>query len=532
MIKDNSATNESEGKVTSGKTHSFWIDSLDPLKYKSLSGDQQTDVVIVGGGIAGLSVAYCLLKSGRKVILIEDGYLGSGETGRTTAHIVNALDDLYSNIERVFGEKGSREAANSHTAAIDFVEQVVIENNIECDFRRVDGYMFLHPTDERKTLEEELKATHRAGLETFLLSNVPGIAVEDGPSLHYPKQAQFHPLKYLKGLADAITNLGGTIFTETHASEINSDGVKANKFFIKANYIVVATNTPVNNIFTMHTKQFPFRTYVIGALIPKKAIRPALWWDSGDQNSKHYTQPYHYVRVQDFDRDNYLLISGGEDHKTGQGDKEDLPEENRYEALVKWTKERFPEMDKVLHRWSGQVMEPIDHLAFIGKNPGNNNIYICTGDSGNGMTHGTIAGILITDLINGKENPWEQIYDPSRLLFDKAGTYLKEIGSMGAQYADFLNSGDIDSAKELKPGEGAILRVGLKKIALYKDLEGSLKAFSAICPHLGCVLHWNGEESSFDCPCHGSRFTCTGKVVNGPATSDLKPVEITEKMEA
>ncbi|HUR10720.1 MAG TPA: FAD-dependent oxidoreductase, partial [Flavitalea sp.] len=309
-------------------------------------------------------------------------------------------------------------------------------------------------------------------------------------------------------------------------------GVKVNGYFVQADHIVVATNSPVNDLVTMHTKQFPFRTYVIGGLIKKSVIEPALWWDTGNQKSKWYSQPYHYVRLQDYDENNYLLIAGGEDHKTGQADKEEIPEEERYQALEKWTRAKFPLLENIIHRWSGQVMEPIDHLGFIGKNPGDENTYIVTGDSGNGMTHGTIAGMLITDLINKKENPWQKIYDPARLMFDVAGTYAKEIGSMAGQYLDFLTPGDINSAKEIEPGDGAIMRVGMKKIAVFKDEQGMVHAFSAVCPHLGCVVQWNREEKSFDCPCHGSRFTCTGKVVNGPAISDLKEVKVTGKMEA
>jgi glycine/D-amino acid oxidase-like deaminating enzyme/nitrite reductase/ring-hydroxylating ferredoxin subunit len=524
--------NHSDGKETSGASTSFWVDSTEPIKFSVLDSSQQTDVVVVGGGIAGLTVAYCLCKKGQQVILIEDGYLGSGETGHTTAHIVNALDDFYSNIESHFGENGARLAAESHTAAIDFVEKVVNENNIDCEFRRVDGYMFLHETDKRKTLEDESEATKRAGVPTQLLNEVPGIPSEKSICLHYPRQAQFHPLRYLKGLAEAIMSMGGQIYTETHADKISENGVEANGFFIEAKHVVVATNTPINDIVTIHTKQFPFRSYVIGGLVPRERIKPALWWDSGDQQSKWYTQPYHYVRVADYDDRHYLLISGGEDHKTGQADSEDIPEENRFTALEEWTRKRFPQMENIVYKWSGQVMEPIDHLAFIGRNPGDKNIYIATGDSGNGMTHGTIAGMLISDLITGKQNAWEKIYDPSRLQFDVAGTYLKEAGNMAMQYIDHLTPGDVASASELNPGEGAIIRSGLKKVAVYKDETGKLQAFSAVCPHLGCVVQWNGEEKSFDCPCHGSRFTCSGKVVNGPARTDLKSIAIDDKVEA
>lgn len=186
-------------------------------------------------------------------------------------------------------------------------------------------------------------------------------------------------------------------------------------------------------------------------------------------------------------------------------------------------------MKEVVYNWSGQVLEPVDSLAFIGKNPGDENVYIITGDSGNGMTHCTIGGMLVADLITGKENPWKKIYDPSRISLKATGDFLQEAGNMAKQYLDYLKAGDIKSQKELGNDEGAIMNIGLHKVAVYKNAEGSINAYTAICPHLGCVLQWNGDEKSFDCPCHGSRFTNEGVVINGPAVSNLKKFEIKDE---
>lgn len=524
--------NRVEADLTSGYSHSYWIDTVQSLKYDSLQSDLETDIVIVGAGLAGLSIGYCLVESGRNVVILEDGFVGSGESGRTTAHIVNALDDRYTEIEKYHGEEGSRLAAQSHTAAIDFIEKTVSKENINCDFKRLNGYLFLHESDDIKTLRDELEATRKAGIDTSLVEHAPGINFEKGPFLLFPNQAQFHPLKYMHGLAKSIVEKGGKIYTQTHVDEVRKHRVIAGGHTIKSNHIVVATNTPINDLVTMHTKQFPYRSYVIGAPIPKASITPALWWDTGDQHSKWVTMPYNYVRLQEYNDDFDLLMCGGADHKTGQADEEDIPEEDRYSIVEGWARKRFPAIGDIVYRWSGQVMEPLDSLAFIGRNPGDDNIYIVTGDSGNGMTHCTIAGMLISDLINGKNNPWEKLYSPSRITLKTAGDYLKEVGNMAAQYADLISAGDLEAARDLEVDEGGVLAIGLKKIALYKDTTGSLHAYSAICPHLGCVLQWNGEEKSFDCPCHGSRFTCEGKVINGPAATDLKRVEITEKMKA
>jgi Rieske Fe-S protein len=278
----------------------------------------------------------------------------------------------------------------------------------------------------------------------------------------------------------------------------------------------------------MHTKQFPYRTYVIAALIPKDTLKPALWWDTGDRNSKWITQPYHYVRLQSYTDQHDLLIAGGEDHKTGQADNENIPEEDRYKRLIEWTRDHFPSMKEIAFHWSGQVLEPLDSLAFIGRNPGNENIYIITGDSGNGMTHGTIGGLIITDLINGNENAWAEIYKPTRIPLKVAGAYIREALNMAGQYVDWLSRGDIESFEDLENDQGAIINSGLKKFAVYRNAQGQLHVFNATCPHLGCVVQWNADEKTFDCPCHGSRFSKEGAVINGPAVSDLKLINIKE----
>lgn len=520
---------DSNGNITSGAHNSFWIDSIEQKRYETLQSDIETDVLVIGGGISGITTAYCLVKAGRKVVLIEDGFLFSGETGRTTAHVVNALDDGYTDLIRMHGKENATLAAESHTAAISFVEMAVKELEIDCDFTRLDGYLFLHPTDKEKTLDDEYNATHEVGLNTIMLDYIPGIDFQKGRSLQFPNQAQFHPLKYLTALTGFITKNGGTIYTETHAEKFKKDAVTANGHTIKADHIVVATNSPINNVFTEHTKQHPYRTYVIGTLIPKNTLQKALWWDTGDQQSKWMNYPYHYVRTQTYNEKHDLLLVGGEDHKTGQDDAEKITQEDRYDRLYSWTKRHFQAVTDVVYNWSGQVLEPVDSLAFIGKNPGEDNVYIITGDSGNGMTHGTIGGMLITDLITGKDNRWTKIYDPSRISLKATGDFLKEAGNMAAQYADYFKAGDLKSQKELAPNEGAIINIGLHKVAVYKDNSSTTHAYSAICPHLGCIVQWNDDEKSFDCPCHGSRFSTEGVVINGPALTNLKKFEIKEE---
>lgn len=529
-MENPSTNNLINSNVTSGNHNSYWITSAEPLKFLKLQQPEETEVLVIGGGIAGLTTAYCLLKAGKKVVLLEDGFLGSGESGRTTGHITCALDDRYFYLEHIFGTENATLVANSHMTAIQWVENTVKLENIDCDFKRVDGYLFLSSSDERKTIEDEYEATKRLGLSTKILDNVPDLSAEDGKwCIQFSDQAQFHIMKYLKGLSDAIIKMGGKIYTESKAEDISKSGAKANGFEVKADHIVVATNTPINDWVTMHTKQWPYRTYVIAAKIPKGKLSYSLWWDTGNKKSKWISEPYHYVRLEPFDDFFDLLISGGEDHRVGQADAEHISEKDRYQKLIMWTKKRFPDMGDVEYNWSGQVMEPIDSLAYIGKNPGDDNVFIITGDSGNGMTYGTLGGMILTDLITSKNNPWKEIYDPSRITLKTTGDYLHEAVNMTIQYGDWLKGGDFKSADEMKPCQGGIISSGLHKIAVYKDEHDQLHACSAVCPHLGAILKWNADEKSFDCPAHGSRFTVDGKIINGPAISDLKILNTPEK---
>lgn len=387
-------------KRGSGTTASVWMGAADVPSRPALAKDIAADVCVVGAGIAGLTTAYLLAEEGRSVVVLDDGPIGSGETSRTTAHLVNALDDRYFEIESMHGAKGAQFAAASHTAAIDRIEAIVARENIECDFERLDGFLFVPPGDSIDVLDKELAAAHRAGLTGVeRVERAPLRGFDTGASLRFPRQGQFHPLKYLSALAQAIEEKGGRIFNATHAEQFkDGDGISGRVTTTKgpvvsAGAIVVATNTPVNDWVAIHTKQAAYRTYVIGVRVLSGSVTRALYWDTPD--------PYHYVRLQDRGSDEVLIV-GGEDHKTGQADNAD----ERFDRLEAWTRERWPMAEEVEFHWSGQVMEPIDSLAFIGRNPGDKNIYVVTGDSRNGMTHGTIAGILLTDLIMGRENEW------------------------------------------------------------------------------------------------------------------------------
>ena len=503
----------------SGRTSSIWMPEKGLPGYAALERDTQVDVCIIGAGIAGMSAAYLLVQAGRSVIVVDGVTVGSGQTGRTTAHLSNALDDRYFEIERLHGAQGARLAAQSHTAAIDRIESIVAKEEIACEFERLDGFLFVPPGESPQILEREQQAAHRAGLtDVEYVQHSPFNSFDTGPCLRFPRQAQFHPLKYLTRLAEILIECGGRIFGNTHVHRVQG-GAKAqvttrNGQVIACNAIVVATNTPVNNRLVIHTKQAAYRTYVIAAPVPKGAVAKVLAWDTGD--------PYHYIRIESpLNSNTDMLIIGGEDHKTGQA----VNTEERFLRLETWMRERFPLTGPVQQRWSGQIMEPIDALAFIGRNPMDDpNVYIVTGDSGNGMTHGTIAGMLITDLILGRENAWEKLYDPARITPKAVTDFARENLNVAAQYAHWAAGGDVSSVEDIAPGEAAIISHGLNKIAAYRDEAGALHERSAVCPHLGCIVKWNAAEKTWDCPCHGSRYKWDGTVINGPAVGNLTTV--------
>jgi len=406
--------------TNSGDSMPLWLATEVPVAPRLLA-DASADVCIVGAGIAGLSTAYELARRGRSVIVIDMARLGEGMTGRTTAHFSNAFDDRYFEVERVHGAEAARLVAQSHSAAIERTAEIAEHEGIACDLERLDGWLFAPPGGAH-VLEHELTAARRAGLSNVELVARAPLEFDTGPALRFRDQLQLHPVKYLAGLVRAIVRCGGRVHANTKATSIHGGSAAAVRTHsgatIRARAVVVATNTPFNNLTVMHTKQAAYQTYVIAAEVPRGSVHRGLFWDTLD--------PYHYVRLQTVGEGHNardLLIVGGEDHKTGQ---EEHPE-TRWSNLARWMHDVFPRSGAVEYRWSGEVMEPVDALAYIGRNPADDdNVYIVTGDSGNGMTHGVIAGMLLSDLIEGRPNPWAEIYDPSRKTLRTLGVFAKE----------------------------------------------------------------------------------------------------------
>lgn len=499
------------------RSKSLWMDIEVAPDARPLGGDQACDVVIAGSGIAGISTAYELAIKGQRVIVVDRGRIAGGITARTTAHLAPLCDDLTSAMIQLRGEEVSTAFYQSQAAAVDRIETIQKREEIDCDFRRLDGYLFQALNTDSKIIDDELDAVRKVGAPVDRLVGVPLAHCENQHALRYPRQATFHPLKYLRGLAAVIEAKGGAFYCDTVVREIEErDGsvlAKTDTGAITAKAAVVATNSPIVDTLALHTKMAPYRTYAMAFAIKRHAIPDALYWDTLD--------PYHYVRLQPGENKTDYVIVGGADHKSGEADDAGL----RFEALEAWARNLIPALKDVTHRWSGQVLDTIDYAGFIGRNPGSRNIYVHTGDSGQGMTHGVAGSLINSALILGDTPKWQEVYEPTRKTPSGIGNFLRENVTVVKNFAEYLAPGELGSLDDLKPGQGAIVRQGVAKIAAYRDGSGVLHARSAACSHVGCHLHWNSFETCWDCPCHGSQFAVDGTALNAPAVSALAEVK-------
>jgi glycine/D-amino acid oxidase-like deaminating enzyme/nitrite reductase/ring-hydroxylating ferredoxin subunit len=500
------------------QSRSLWMDTT-VAEAPPLKENLRADTVVIGSGIAGLSTAYELALKGQKVVVLDRGRIAGGMTARTSAHLTPQCDDGFKALIDLRGVDAARIFYASHAAAVDRIEAIQDDESIACHFRRVNGYLFpAIGKDPAEEITPEFEATRKIGMPIERHAGVPFKGQESVRCLRYPNLATFHPLRYLRGVATAFVKRGGALFADTPVTAVEEkDGAvtvrTANDTTVEAACAVVATNSPINDRFALHTKLAPYRTYAMAITMPRDLIEDALYWDTLD--------PYHYVRVEPGRGDTQYLIVGGADHKTGEADDAWA----RFEGLESWIRGLLPRLGNVTHRWSGQVLDTIDYAAFTGRNPGNENVYVHTGDSGQGLTHGVAASLLLSQLIAGEKCPWAEFYDPARATLSAAKNFIVENVTAVKNFAEYIAPGELKSVDELKPGHGAIIREGLRKVAAFRDDDGRLHRVSAACTHVGCHLHWNSLERCWDCPCHGSHFAIDGTPLNAPAVAPLERID-------
>jgi glycine/D-amino acid oxidase-like deaminating enzyme/nitrite reductase/ring-hydroxylating ferredoxin subunit len=500
---------------------SLWLETVSRDTYRALDRDLDVDVAVIGGGLAGVTAARLLQLAGRRVALLEARRLGLGDTGHTTAHLTELLDAGYATLRSNFGRGGSALAAAGQRVAIERIAELAAGAGIDCGFERVPAFRYAESEEEARALDDELEAMQEAGLDAARVDRPP-LPVPALAAIRVEDQAQFHPLAYVLGLARRFAEEGGLVFEGTRARKISEERrctVEAEGGRITCSEVVVMTHAPVSSRFALHSKMAPYRTYALAARVPTLPP-PGLYYDSRD--------PYHYVRTQRT-ADGAWLVAGGEDHKAGHEEHAST----HHDALERWVRERWPAAE-VAHRWSGQVWEPADGLAFIGRSSGSEHVWVGTGFSGTGMTFGTLAALVVADGILGIENRFAELHDATRVKpIAQARRYMAENVDVAGRLAkDRVARGEVESLAEVPPGEGRLVRVGGKMVAAYRSERGELTALSARCTHLGCHVQWNDAEACWDCPCHGSRFAAMGEVLSGPAVEALARVEAEEEERA
>ena len=502
------------------KPSPYWQATASFPPFAKLDRDITADVAVVGGGVTGLTAAFLLAEAGKTVVLLERARCASIDTGYTTAHLTMVTDSRLGDLVSQFGAPHAQAVWDAGLAAITEIDRLVREYELDAGFDWVDGYLHA-PIDggsasDIRALKLDAELADRFGFEARFVDAVPLAGVA---GVRFPGQARVHPRAYLAGLARAANHTRLKIFEHSAAEEFCDDPlwVRANGHTVSCADIVIATHNPVVGISNMagaslsQTKLALYTSYVIAGRIAKGRLEDASWWDTAD--------PYRYLRL-DPHRDFDVVIFGGEDHKTGQVDDTAAC----YRRLEQQLRALLPDIE-VTHRWSGQVIETPDGLPYIGETDPHQ--YSATGYAGNGMTFGTLAAMMISDAITGAKNPWTDLFDPARKAIGRSSwDYVKE----NADYPYYLvrdrfAAAEARSVRSIKRGEGRIVERAGSKVAAYRDPAGKLTLRSATCTHLGCIVGWNNAERTWDCPCHGSRFTPDGKVISGPAESPLSDSE-------
>lgn len=496
---------------------SIWEATAPAAGYPPLTGETTADVVIVGGGITGVTAAMLLAWAGRSVVVLEARRLGFGTTGNSTGNLYATTDGGLRHIRDKWDQDTATAVAQSRGETVDFLERVVAQYNLDCAFARRPHYLFMDgakPEQQEEQMLEEYEAVRSAGLSAEVTNEVPLPWPVHGALLIHD-QAQFHPAAFTRALAAAVASDRVRFFEDSRALEVDGDGerVATDRGAVRAPHILLATHTPIG-FHPVQTVLGPYRDYGLAARLSDDRYPEGIFWSLEETT--------HSIRSFDVSRARYLIVIG-EEHKTGQHD--DAP--HYYQALEEYARAHFP-VASVDYRWSAQGYRPADLLPYVGPAAGNDNVYVATGFGTNGLTYGPLAARIITDSIVGRVNPWADLYRARRVTVAKSAQgFLKENLDVAGQYIrGYLTDADVARVEGIGPGDGALVEINGDKVALSRSDDGRYIALSPICTHLGCVVRWNRAEKSWDCPCHGSRFDAAGEVIEGPAMTPLERKEI------
>lgn len=497
-----------------GGTVPLWAPTTEPRPYAPLGGDGETDVVVIGAGLVGLMTSHHCKQAGLRVVVLEAGHVGSGESNRTTAHVTAQLDAGWKKIVGDIGAGLSRSLWTEAMVAIHTIESLVASLHVECGWKRVPGWRYAEDEHGLKDLRDEAEAAASAGIPLDSVPTAP-LPWKVAGALRCAEQAELVPGPFLEALARSIEGDGSHVHEGTRALEIRDEDepvVVTERGSVRAKHVVVATHAPFNNRVLLQTKIAHYRSYVVALHSPFE-IPDGLYWDDAD--------PYHYVRSTEHEGRRIVLV-GGEDHRTGR--EEDTTA--RLAALESWALARLPG-STVVRRWSGQILEPVDGLPYVGRNALEKHVYEATGFSGTGWAYGALAARILADAIRGVVHPLAETLAATRITpIASAKRYIQENAAFPWHFFGDRLSSEATQIELLPRGQGKLFMARtLRKVAVYRDMDGELHALSPVCPHMGCIVDYNQAESSWDCPCHGSRFDVHGRVLNGPATQGLERVD-------
>lgn len=495
-----------------GESNPYWIASTGNTDYPPLNEDIEVDVAIIGGGIVGISTAYLLTRTGLKVAIIEADRILQGTTGHTTAKITSQHGLIYAKLKKQIGEELTSQYAEANQQAIQHIAETIKENKIECDFNWRPAFIYTQSEDYMRQLEDETNAASSLGIKASYLDNSP-LPFPVKASMRFDDQAQFHPLKYLKSLAGQLTRAGGQIFEQTEAVDIDQPAkplvVTRSGNKVRASKIIISSHFPFFDGGGMYfARMYIEKSYIVAAQTEGQ-FPQGMFISAEDPTRSLRSQPFAHGE---------MVLFAGEHHKTGHGEDTNT----HYQNLIDFASKNF-QVKNLLYRWSTQDCMTIDGIPYIGNLTGRHpDIYVATGFGKWGMSNGTAAAMILTDLINKGDNPWARVYSPSRVSL--AASSIKTFITQNAMVAKDLLTGKIQGLPEhpeIAKGEAAGIEYEGRRMGIYRDENDIIHMVDTTCTHLGCELTWNSAEKTWDCPCHGSRFSYEGDIVEGPAINKL-----------
>ncbi|MDG6256764.1 MAG: FAD-dependent oxidoreductase [Methanomicrobiaceae archaeon] len=494
-----------------GKAVSYWLETIPETRHPPLSEDIRVDVAILGGGMVGITSALLLKEAGLSVAVIEADRIFRGVSGHTTAKVTSQHHLIYDWLLDQFGRDRAQMYADSNQAAIERIDTLSRQHGIGCDLLYRPAYVYAGTEQSEERIRDEVRAARSLRLPATFDTDVP-LPVATYGAIRFDNQAQFHPGKYLNGLAREIPGDGSAIYEETRALEIQEGEpmvVKTGRGCVRATDVIQATHVPFHDKPGLYfARLHQSRSYAL-AMRMNETFPDGMFINA--------ESPARSLRSQPAEGGELVLVAGDE-HRTGEGN----PTFDHYRHLEEWARSLYS-VQSIDYRWSTQDTMPLDRVPYIGRQtPDQDHLYVATGFRKWGMTAGTVAAIVLSDMIQDRSNPWAEVYDPSRFKpLSSARSAFEQVAATAKGLAGARLTGAPGEASQLAPGTGAVVEVEGEKVGAYRDSDGVLHTFDLACPHMGCLVAWNAAEKSWDCPCHGSRYTALGDVLHGPAVVGL-----------